>query len=66
MSVANPLGTSLNLGDPLLAEVGSACVGITSMNLDSQVLGVWDDGSTFAFVHSYGKGRVHWQAMVET
>jgi hypothetical protein len=62
VSVANPLGASLNLGDPLVAGIGSSCVGITSMSLNSQVLAVWDDGSTFAFVHEYGQGRVYWQA----
>jgi hypothetical protein len=32
------------------------------MNPDSQVLATWFDGSTFAFTHQYGQGRVYWQA----
>jgi hypothetical protein len=62
VSVANPLGTSLNVGDPLVASVGCSCAGITSIGADSQVVAVWDDGATFAFMHEYGQGRVYWQA----
>jgi hypothetical protein len=62
VSVSNPLGASLNVGDPLVTGVGMSCVGVTYMSADSQVVAVWQDGSTFAFTHQYGQGRVYWQA----
>jgi len=62
VAVANPLGTSLNLGEPLFAGPGYSYAGITNMSNDSQVVASWDDGSTFAFTHEYGQGRVYWQA----
>ncbi|HXX88289.1 MAG TPA: hypothetical protein VEH86_07600 [Candidatus Acidoferrum sp.] len=62
VSVTNPLGTSLNMGDPLVAGLGYSCAGITSMSADSQIVAVWDDGSTFAFTHEYGQGRMYWQS----
>jgi hypothetical protein len=62
VAVANPLGTSLNLGDPLFSGSGYSYAGITGMSADSQVVALWDDGNTFAFTHEYGQGRVYWQA----
>ena len=61
VSVANPLGTSLNLGDKLVTGVGYSSAGVSSMSNDSQVLATWADGSTFAFTHTYGEGRVYYQ-----
>jgi hypothetical protein len=67
VSVADPLGTSLNVGDLLIADFSTRShAGITSMSTDSKVLAVWDDGSTFAFTHEYGQGRVYWQAFQES
>jgi hypothetical protein len=62
VTVANPLGTSLNVGDSLVTGVGSSNAGIVNMSAGSQVLATWSDGSTFAFTHAYGLGRVYWQA----
>ena len=62
VTVADPLGTSLNIGDTLVTGVGYSCAAITSMSANSQVLATWDDGSTFAFTHTYDQGRVYWQA----
>jgi hypothetical protein len=62
VAVANPLFTSLNLGDPLFAGDGYSYAGITGMSNDSQVVALWDDGNTFAFTHEYGQGRLYWQA----
>jgi hypothetical protein len=61
VAVANPLGTSLNLDDPLFASSDYSYAGITRMSADSQVVALWDDGYTFAFTHEYGQGRVYWQ-----
>jgi len=63
VAVANPLGTSLNQGDPLYADsIHYSYAGITGMSADSQVLALWNDGNTFAFTHEYGQGRVYWQS----
>ena len=61
-TVANPLGTSLNLADPVFTSDGPSDAAITCMSNDSQVLASWQDGSTFAFAHEFGQGRVYWQA----
>jgi hypothetical protein len=61
-AVANPLGTSLNLGDPVFAYPGCSEDAITGMSADSQVVASWGDGNTFAFTHEYGQGRVYYQA----
>jgi hypothetical protein len=61
-AVANPLGTSLNMGDPLFSLPGYSFAGISGMSNDSQVVALWDDGNTFAFTHEYGQGRVYYQA----
>jgi len=63
VSVANPVGTSLNVGDRLATGMGDGCAGITSMSADSQVLATWQGGGTFAFTHQYGQGRVYYQVM---
>jgi hypothetical protein len=62
VAVANPLGTSLNLGDQIDTLPGPSKAAITSMSADSQVVAWYDDGSTFSFTHEYGQGRVYWQA----
>jgi len=61
-AVANPLGTSLNLGEPIFACSGYSEAGVTGMSADSQVVALWGDGNTFAFTHEYGQGRVYYQA----
>ena len=65
VAVANPLGTSLNVGDPLFAYPNHSQAGITDMSVDSQVVALWDDGSTFAFTHEYGQGRVYYQSNLQ-
>jgi hypothetical protein len=63
VTVANPLGTSLNVGDALTpTSQGSSSPAITNVSSDSQVAATWEDGSTFAFMHEFGQGRVYWQA----
>jgi len=62
VSIDNPLNTSLNAGDQLTTGEPPSQAGITAMSADSQVLATWDDGSTFAFTHTYGQGRVYWQS----
>ena len=63
VAVANPLGTSFNIGDPLFADsMHYSYAGVTGMSADSQVVALWDDGNTFAFTHEYGQGRVYYQA----
>jgi hypothetical protein len=63
MNIANPLNTPLKkAGDQLCTGEGYSNAAITFMNPDSQVLATWEDGSTFAFMHTYGQGRVYWQA----
>ena len=62
VSVPNPFGTTLNVGDPLVSGQGYSNAGITSMSADSQVAAVWSDGITFAFAHEFGLGRVYWQS----
>jgi hypothetical protein len=62
VTVANPLGTSLNLGDPVFTSDGPSAAAITCMSNDSQVLASWEDDSTFAFTHEFGQGRVYYQA----
>lgn len=65
VTVANPLGTSLNVGDALTpTSQGSSAPAITNMSSDSQVVATWEDGSTYAFTHEFGQGRVYWQADV--
>lgn len=66
VTVANPLGTSLNAGETIFTSAGFSNAAITSMSADSQVLAVWDDGSTFAFTHEYGQGRVYWQCGLQS
>jgi hypothetical protein len=61
VAVANPLGTSLSLGEELYSVPGSGKGAITDMSADSQVLALYTDGNTFAFTHEYGQGRVYWQ-----
>jgi len=61
VAVANPLGTSLNLGEQLYTIPGSGKGAMIGMSTDAQVLALYDDGSTFAFTHEYGLGRVYWQ-----
>lgn len=62
VTVANPLNSSLNIGDQLYPYPGDNMAGIVNMSQDSQVLATWQDGSTYAFTHTYGQGRVYWQA----
>jgi len=61
VAVANPLGTSLSLGEELYSIPGTGKGAITDMSADSQVLALYTDGNTFAFAHEYGQGRVYWQ-----
>lgn len=62
VSVPYPLGTNLTSGEQLVTDVGHSDAGIRSVSTGSQVLATWFDGSTFAFIHQYGQGRVYWQA----
>jgi hypothetical protein len=64
-AVANPMGTSLNMGDLVFASPGSSNAAVTGMSSDSQVVALWADGGTFAFTHEYGQGRVYYQAGVQ-
>jgi len=57
-----PLGANLTGGEQLVTGDGYSNAGIQSMSSGSQVLATWFDGSTFAFTHQYGQGRVYWQA----
>jgi hypothetical protein len=65
VTIPDPLGTTLNVGDTLQTVTGYSCAGVIDMNQSSMVLGTWNDGSTFAFTNTYGQGRVYWQARVE-
>lgn len=61
----NPLNISLAEGDIVYSATGYSISAITSMDVDSQVFVRWDSGSTFAFGHHYGSGRVYYQAMFD-
>lgn len=60
----NPFDTTLSTKDYLMSGVGSSCYSIVKSSLDSNshVIALWEDGSVFAFTHEYGKGRIYYQA----
>jgi len=62
-TIDNPLNTSLANGDLVYSALGSNSISaITSMHTDSKIFARWEMGSTFAFNHQYGLGRMYYQA----
>lgn len=62
-----PFGTSLLSRDSIIHGDGYSCYGLvrSSLNSDSNVIALWEDGVVFAFTHEYGKGRVYFQAIAQ-
>jgi hypothetical protein len=65
VSLANPFGTTLNVGDALVSNEGYSNAGIVSVSTSSQIVASWNDGVTFALAHEYGSGRVYWQSTLQ-
>jgi len=63
--VDNPFGTSLQSGDVVFRGTYHEAA-LTGMDADSQVLAHWSTGYNFAFTHTYGQGRVYYQAAFRT
>jgi PKD repeat protein len=60
--VDNPFGTSLLKGDNIFVGSSNSHASMASLNGDSQVVATWSSGFYFAYNHTYGQGRVYYQA----
>lgn len=59
---AQPFGTSLLNGDEVFFDSTNSSTSILLLSSDAQVISRWENGNVFAFYHSYGTGRVYYQA----
>ncbi len=73
VAVDNPFGTSLLKGDTVLVVSSFSCASMDSLVGDSQVVATWNSGDIglyvapyFAYTHTYGEGRVYYQAAYRT
>jgi PKD repeat protein len=64
--VDNPFGTSLQRGDVVFSGFTYSHAAVTGLDADARVLANWSMGVCFAFAHTYGQGRVYYQADFRT
>jgi len=62
VSVDNPFGTSLMAGDALGFYPAMWYGAVTGLHADANIIATWTMGPTFSFTHTYGAGRVYYQA----
>lgn len=62
VAVDNPFGTSLLKGDIVFVGSSNSHASMVSLNGDSQAVATWSSGFYFAYTHTYGQGRVYYQA----
>jgi hypothetical protein len=62
VSVDNPFGTTLKSGDLIMTASGESNAGIMNPYNGSTIIASWQNGVTFAYTYTYGKGRVYFQA----
>ena len=64
VTVNNPVGTALQVGDTLVEGAGYSNAAILDPYNGSQVLATWQAGPdvAFAYTYKYGLGRVYYQA----
>ena len=62
VAVDNPFGTNLSQNQILFTNPGSSLSAVESLDQDTQVLANWRSGACFAFTHTYGQGRIYYQA----
>ena len=62
VAVDNPLGTNLLQNQILFTNPSSSLSAVETLHQDSQVLANWQSGTCFAFTHTYGQGRIYYQA----
>lgn len=61
----NPFGTSLTVNDVVLYGGTYAHAGFSSLSADATAIAIWNSNVIFAFTHTYGSGRVYYQATVK-
>ncbi len=62
VTVDNPFGTSLAIGDSLFIETGYSNAAVWGLHADSQTVATWDWGLVFGYTHAFGNGRIYYQA----
>ena len=62
VTVDNPFGTSLLIGDTLFEGTGESNAAVLNPYNGSQIIASWNRGCTFAYTYAYGQGRVYFQA----
>jgi len=62
VSVDNPFGTSLMAGDSLGFYPAMWYGAVTGLHADANIIATWTMGPAFSFTHTYGAGRVYYQA----
>lgn len=62
VAIDNPFGTSLIAGDSLGFYPAMWYAAVTGLHPDANTIATWTMGPTFSFTHTYGAGRVYYQA----
>ena len=64
--VNNPFYTSLQTNEPIFSTSSFGCESVTSLGQNATAIAIWDSRSMFAFTNEYGKGRIYYQAAIDT